>query len=327
MKNLLISGLIGTAVMAGGFYLGMRLAPTPPAKAAPIQTASAPAGTETPAPDAISLDTLRKTSETMMSVSQALDAREKSVAEREQKVKLKEDEIEAERAALDRTHEKFKLLFAEFQQRLQLVEASQLDQLQKQSALYTSMNIDQSIDMIRAMDDPAISRLFSVMDTKPLAKLVSAWKAKYPDDAQRLLKALDGMSRVLPKEEVALNDNPAPSGVGPSDSSTPETPAPATPGADSPTPDAAPATPADSTSTNRSPADSTSSSAVPPADSTSAAPAGSTPSPDANSGTSSATPPSLAPPPDPSSPTDATPASAPAQPDSPKAPVSTATTN
>jgi len=210
-----------------------------------------------------------------MSLNQALQAREKSVALREQKAKEKEDELDAEREALDRAHDHFKTLFNEFQARLQLVEAKQLEELQKQSALYTSMSIEQSIDLIRAMDDPEMTRLFSVMDTKPLSKLVAAWKAKYPNDSQRILSVLDGMSRVLPKEQIAINDAASNATPGSADSAAPA-PAPAqTPErAAAPASDSA-AAPADSNPANATP--SSSPPLEPPADSS--VPAGTSPAP------------------------------------------------
>jgi hypothetical protein len=265
MKNLIIATVFGTAVMAGGFWYGMRIAPKPVAKPPTTAAAQSPGATNepgaTPAADAISVDTLKKTSEEMMTLNQALQDREKKVAEREQKVAQQEDEIRAEREALDRSHDKFKTLFNEFQSRLQLVEANQAADLQKQSELYTTMNIDQSIDLIRAMDDDSMTRLFSVMDTKPLSKLVAAWKVKYPNDSQRLLRALDGMSRVLPKDQIALSDPPASTTTASPDSTAPAaTPDSATPPADAnsvtPAPggsDSPQGTPADSPA----PADST----------------------------------------------------------------------
>jgi hypothetical protein len=255
MKNMIISGLIGTAVMAGGFWYGMRVAPVPPPKPKPVatQTQTPGATAEPAAPDVIGVEALKKTSEAMMTLNQALQAREKNIALREQKAKEKEDELVAERTALDRTHEHFKTLFNEFQTRLHLVEAKQADELQKQATLYTTMSIDQSIELIRAMDDSDMTRLFSVMDTKPLSKLIAAWKAKYPNDSQRILGVLDGMGRVLPKDQIALNDPPSNANAGSPDSPAPapaavpdssvapadSTPAPTTP---SSTPSPAPAT-------------------------------------------------------------------------------------
>ncbi len=223
MKNMIISGLIGTAFMAGGFWYGMRVAPVPPPKpkAVATQTQTPGGSTTAPAPDLIGVEALKKTSEAMMSLNQALQAREKNVALREQKAKEQEDELVAEREALDRAHAHFKTLFNEFQARLQLVEATQTEELQKQSALYTSMSIDQSIDLIRAMDDSDMTRLFSVMDTKPLSKLIAAWKTKYPNDSQRILSVLDGMGRVLPKDQIAINDPPSNSNAGSPDSQPP----------------------------------------------------------------------------------------------------------
>jgi len=247
MKNLAIAGVIGLAFMTGGFWFGMRLMPLPPsrAKEAPVHAPSAQAS----APDPISLEALKKTSQTMMSLNLALQAREQKVTAREQKAKEREDELDAERAALDRSHEKFKLLFGEFQQRLQLVEANQLDQLQKQAALYGAMGTTQSIELVRAMDDASMTRLFSVMDVKPLAKLVAEWKTKYPDDAPRLLRALDGMAQVMPKEKIALSnsttasDSGSPGPSAPSASQTPDASAPdstATPPSNSAATDAPP---------------------------------------------------------------------------------------
>ena len=278
MKNLIISGVIGCLFMAGGFYFGMRLMPVPPPKAKTVAATApgAPANSAAPAPDAISVDTLRKTSETMMALNQALQAREQNVAERERKVKEREDEIIAERQALDRTHERFKVLFNEFQDRLQLVESSQLEQLQKEAELYSSMGSDQSIDLIRAMDDPSMTRLFSVMDTKPLAKLMADWKAKHPEDGPRLLHALNGMASVLPKDKIALSD-PPPDVTGspsaPADSSAPTAaPESATPDAPAqpPVPAAAP-TPSDANPPASAPDSSSASSPSlqPPADATS----------------------------------------------------------
>ncbi len=136
------------------------------------------------------METLKKTSESMMALNLALADREKRVAAREAKLQEEEEELADERATLDASHEKFKALFNDFQNRLELVEANQQEQLQKQVDLYNAMGPDQAIEMIRAMDDATVTRLFSVMDTKPLAKLMTAWKTKYPDDAARLLRTL-----------------------------------------------------------------------------------------------------------------------------------------
>jgi hypothetical protein len=244
MKNLMIAGAVGTLFMAGGFVGGMKFMPKPPVPAPGTTVAGVAAAT--PAPEPISIEALKRTSESMMNLNQALQEREQKVALREQAVKAREDEMDAERAALNNSHDKFKTLFAEFQSRLQLVEASQADELQKQAALYTSMDGDQAVEMIRAMDDPAVTRLFSVIDTKPLSKLVGSWKTKYPVDIPRLLHVLDGMAQVLPKDKMALSDTSvAPDSTSTAAPSSPDA-APA-PDAPAPAPDAttpaAPTTP------------------------------------------------------------------------------------
>jgi hypothetical protein len=300
MKNALIAGVVGLLFMAGGFAVGFKMMPkpkTPPAPPVVAATTMTPPGAAVPmpTPDAISMDTLKKSSESMLSLNLALAQREKQVAAREAKVKEREDELTAERAALDSSHEKFKTLFNDFQGRLQLVEANQLQQLQKQAEFYDAMGPDQSIELIRTMDDNAITRLFSVMDTKPLAKLVSAWKTKYPDDANRLLRALNNTAQVMDKDKMALNDPlntapaatdspapvpaptsqpdssaPAPDSSGPApDSAAPADPAPTNPAPTPPPDPGAPANPASSTtSTDAAPAQ-----PAPGADSTTSAPA------------------------------------------------------
>jgi hypothetical protein len=266
MKNLVIAGVIGLVFMAGSFWFGLRLAPAPPPRAKEASVHEQAQNTAPSKPDPIGLETLKKTSETMMTLNQTLQVREQNVAAREQKAKQREDELNAERAALDRSHEKFKLLFGEFQQRLQLVEASQLDQLQKQAGLYNAMGTTQSIELVRAMDDLSMTRLFSVMDVKPLAKLVAEWKTKYPDDTPRLLQALDGMAQVMPKEKIALSipttapDSASPGSLTPSANQAPDPSAP----------DATPnPTPASGSSSAPAPAVSTPTPALtPPPDST-----------------------------------------------------------
>jgi hypothetical protein len=282
MKNLIIAAVVGTLFMAGGFYVGMRMMPVPPPKATATTAQTTPGATvATPAPDAISIETLKKTSETMMNLNKALQAREQAVAERERKVAQREEELSAEREALDQTHEQFKVLFNQFQSRLQLVEASQMDQLQKEASLYTAMGTEQSIGLIRAMDDADIAKLFSVMDTKPLGKLLADWKAKFPSDGPRLLHALNGMAEVMPKDKIAISDPAPTSNVGapdaPAADATPATaPAPAT---DTSTPATTPGT--SSTDASPSATPDTTPSLAPPADSTSPAPALPTP-PDSN---------------------------------------------
>ncbi len=179
MKILIVAGVVGLIFMIGGFMFALRLKPlpAPSSKAAPT-VAKAAAPVAPPHPDAITIDSLRKTSETMMTLNQALQIREDSVAAREKKVHDREDELAAERGALDRSHAKFKMLYNEFQQRLKLVEENQVEQLQKQAEIYAMMGTTQSIELFRAMDDDSMIRLFSVMDTKPMAKLVAEWKTK-----------------------------------------------------------------------------------------------------------------------------------------------------
>ena len=201
MKNILIGLVVGMLSMGGGFFFGLHLKPIP----APKKAVPAPVAAAAPAPhEAFSVDTLRKTSEDMMDVNDALKAREKTVAAREKKARETEDELAAERAALDRSHDKFKALYAQFQGRLQLVEANEQDQLQRQVIVYNAMDPVQAADLVRNLDDGTVIRLFSMMETKPLARLVSAWKTKYPKDAPRLLLAFDGMGRVVPKDKITL---------------------------------------------------------------------------------------------------------------------------
>jgi flagellar motility protein MotE (MotC chaperone) len=245
MKNYLIVGVVGLIFLAGGFYVGLRLAPLPAPKKNPVQTASK---TPAPTPEAISLETLRKTTEGMMDINQALQAREHDVAAREKRVQEQEEELAAERAALDRSHDKFKDLYSQFQQRLELVDSAEQDQLQRQVVMYNSMDTAQSVDLIRGLDDSTVIRLFSIMDVKPLGKMVSAWKAKYPADAPRLLAVLDGMGRVVPKDKMALPDgasapDAAAAPAAPVETSAP-TDSPATPVADLAAPTAAPDMPA-----------------------------------------------------------------------------------
>jgi hypothetical protein len=278
MKNLIVGAIVGLAFMAGGFWYGLRLKPLPTPQSVAALAATAAAEVKPPAPPPISLDTLKKTSETMMSLNEALQVREKAVADREEKVARREDELGAERTALDASHAKFKELFNEFQQRLVLVEANQADQLQKQADLYTAMGTVQSIDLIRGKDDEAMVRLFSVMDTKPLAKLISDWKTKYPEDAPRLLHVLDAMATVMPKEKIALSEPPA-------------TPIPGSP--DSAAPAAAPAptpTTPDSTSTPAPTPDSASAPAATSSDSTATPSTAAAPAPDAPAVNSNAAP-------------------------------------
>jgi hypothetical protein len=306
MKNALISGIVGLLFMAGGFTIGIQLMPRPkpaPVVIAPPATMTPPgAAVPVPTPNAISLETLKKTSESMMALNLALSDREKRVAEREAAAQAKEDEMAAERAALDASHEKFKALFNDFQSRLQLVEANQMQELQKQAELFGAMGPEQSVEMIRTMDDSTVTRLFSVMDTKPLAKLVSAWKTKYPDDAARLLRALNNTAQVMDKDKIALNDplNGNAGGQGlsaPTPAAAPDAPPPA-PDAPPPAPEpAAPGTPAPDAATPATAPDAT------PANSNSAPP---------DSGAPGSAPAPLAPPADPTAPASPAPIATPA---------------
>ncbi len=289
MKNAIIGGVVGLLFMCGGFFFGLKLKPLP-APPAPVVAAAAPVvNSKTtvvlPKPGTpITVDVLRKTSESMMTLNDALQAREQAIAVREQKVQQREDELAAERGALDRSHAKFKELYNEFQSRLQLVEQNQMAQVQKQADLYTSMGTTQSIDLIRNLDDSAMIRLFSVMDTKPLGKLISEWKAKYPEDVPRIMHNLDGMGQVMPKDKIALNtdaatpapaaptgaspDTAAPDSNAPAPTATPDASAPAAtpaPGADA-TP--APATAPDSSAPAAAPATPPSTDATPAAPTT-----------------------------------------------------------
>jgi hypothetical protein len=287
MKNAIVGGLVGLLFMGGGFYCGLKLKPLPaPVSAPPISIAVAPSkDVFVPPPGTpITLDTLRKTSESMMKLNEALQAREQAVAERERKVQESEDELAAEREALNRSHERFKELYSEFQSRLQLVEANQVDQVQKQADLYASMGTTQSIDLVRAMDDASMIRIFSVMDTKPLGKLIAEWKTKYPEDTPRLLHNLDGMAQVMPKEKIALSDVEPSTPVGPrhpapdAPASTPPDATPAPPAAPDPSaspPSSSGAVPSDTTAPSASPAPSPADAApvpslTPPPDSTAA---------------------------------------------------------
>ena len=90
MKNALITAVVGLLFMSAGFAVGFHLMPKPkpvPAPVAAAPTMVTPPGAAVPVPvaDAITLDTLKKTSESMMSLNVALAEREKRVAEREAK--------------------------------------------------------------------------------------------------------------------------------------------------------------------------------------------------------------------------------------------------
>jgi flagellar motility protein MotE (MotC chaperone) len=270
IKNLAIGGVVGLLFMVGGFFGGMRFVhvPVPKKIAAVATTAKAPAVISR---DAISIDALRKTSQNMMDVNQALQARELAVAAREKKAREREDELDAERAALDRSHAKFKELYTQFEQRLQLVTANESDQMQRQMTIYTTMDPAEAADLLRALDDGTIVRFFSIMDTKPLANLVSAWKAKYPADSTRLLTALTQMGTVMPQDKIALSDPAAPAPV--SDANATPAPAPASDAAPASTDTSANTPPPDTGAPSNASADnSTAPAAAPSADSTASTP-------------------------------------------------------
>jgi flagellar motility protein MotE (MotC chaperone) len=270
IKNLAIGGAVGLLFMVGGFFGGMRFVhvPVPKKIAAVAPTAKAPVAASR---DAISIDALRKTSQNMMDVNQALQARELAVAAREKKAREREDELDAERAALDRSHAKFKELYAQFEQRLQLVTANESDQMQRQMTIYTKMDPAEAADLLRALDDGTIVRFFSIMDTKPLANLVSAWKAKYPADSTRLLTALTQMGTVMPQDKIALSDPAASAPASGADANA--TPAPVADDAPAST-DASANTPPPDTGApaNASADDSTTPAASPTGDSTASTP-------------------------------------------------------
>ena len=269
IRNLAIGGVVGLLFMSGGFFVGMRFVHVPvPKKAVAISLPKAPATAAER--EALSLDALRKTSEGMMDVNQALQAREQAVAAREKKAHERDDELDAERAALDRSHARFHELYDQFQQRLQLVQANEADQLQRQMTIYTTMDPAQAADLLRDLDDGTIVRLFSIMETKSLAKLVAAWKTKYPADSTRLLTALTQMGRVVPQDKIALPDpaTTADANATPSDASSPADASASTAPADGSTPPAA----------------------SPGADTTSSTPADSAPAPTAVPAASDATP-------------------------------------
>ncbi len=237
MKKLLPGAIIGLLFLIGGFGIGLRLAkfPSPPAPKSKVPELAAVVAITAPT-DPITPEALRKTSEGMMELNQSLKTREQQVALREQKAKEQEEELHAEQDALVRSHEKFNQLFLQFQNRLQLVEANQLEQAQRQNEIYQAMDPMQAIDILRGRDDASLTRLFSVMEVKPLAKLIAGWKTKYPDDTARLLGALDAMGQVMPKDKISL-----PEAVPPADSGTPvaasDAAPPANPGAPAPTAD------------------------------------------------------------------------------------------
>jgi outer membrane biosynthesis protein TonB len=198
------------------------------------------------------------------------------------------------------------LLFGEFQKRLQLITANQYAQLQKQATIYSAMEPETSVDMIRAMGDGAVMRLFAVLEEKDLTKIIAAWKEKYPADTQRVLFLLDRMGQVVPADQIAL---PTPAPAAPSDSTSAPAPATAdaTPPVAAPTPDASntPPTPSTPATPDSAPAPAAADSSAapastPPADpSTAPAPAAA----DSSTATASTPPsdPSTAPAPAPAS--------------------------
>ncbi len=260
MKNIIIVALVGLSFLTSGFLAGLRFAPMPkkPVHVAAVKVAPKPVDPKV----AFSVDSLKRASENMQSINDALQAREQAVAAREKAATQKEDELAAERAALDRLHAQFKTLYGQFQQRLQLVTDTETGALQRQVTIFDAMDPAQAIDLVHSLDDSTITRLFALMEDKPLAKIVSAWKQKYPADTARLLTDLNGIGRVVAKAKIDMPDMPpaadtsAPAPPTTTDVSTPPTGAQAETGsntenaAPSPAPDATGAT-----STSPAPAD------------------------------------------------------------------------
>ena len=156
MKAAIIAAVLGLLFMIGGFSAGMFLAPhvavpTPPVVHAP--TAPSPAYDNRPKTSAITPEALRKTSDDLFALNQTLQSKKVELDDFERKLKERSEELKEERAALDRSHKKLSGLFALLQQRLDLVEAKQMDQVQKQVDLFQSMDMPQAIDLMRAMDD------------------------------------------------------------------------------------------------------------------------------------------------------------------------------
>jgi hypothetical protein len=244
MKNILIAALVGISFLTSGFWIGLRFAPMPK-KPAPVVARAAPKPVDPKV--AFSVDSLKRASENMLSINDALKAREQAVAAREKKAAQTEDELAAERAALDRVHAHFQRLYAEFQKRLDLVTDTETGALQRQVTIFGAMDPAQAVDLVRELDDSTVTRLFALMEDKPLAKLASAWKTKYPADSARLLLDLNGMGRVMARDKVDLPDaaqdadstTPAPpdsTDVSTPGSAAPNTDAAAAPAADNPAP-------------------------------------------------------------------------------------------
>ncbi len=239
MKNIIICVLVGVSFLTSGFWVGLRFAPMPK-KPAPVAATANPAATPVATREAFSLDSLKRTSENMLSINDALQAREQAVAVRESKVAQQEDELTAERAAMDRLHARFHELYSEFQKRLQLVTDTETGALQRQVVIYSSMDPAQAVDLVRTLDDSTVTRLFVLMEDKPLAKIVSAWKQKYPAETPRLLADLNDMGRVVAKDKIDLPDaQPAEDGATPAPPASTDVNAPAS---DAATPAPAPET-------------------------------------------------------------------------------------
>jgi len=79
MKNAIIGGVVGLLFMCGGFFFGLKLKPLPVPKPPVVVAAPAPEPKDKvvmPKPGSpITIDALRKTSESMMSLNEALQDR------------------------------------------------------------------------------------------------------------------------------------------------------------------------------------------------------------------------------------------------------------
>ncbi len=84
MKNMIIAGVVGLLFMVGGFFVGGKLAPKPPAPTPKPVVVTPPADpTIPPTTGTVTMDAMRKASESMMNLNAALREREQKVTEQE----------------------------------------------------------------------------------------------------------------------------------------------------------------------------------------------------------------------------------------------------
>jgi flagellar motility protein MotE (MotC chaperone) len=149
----------------------------------------------------LSQESLEKISQELAQWSNELKKREKNLIALDEDLVRREKLLAAEQEALIKRRESLAGLQKKLEERIITVQKTETESYTKLALFYSTMKPDTTLEILRAMKDDDVAKMFAFMPEKTRLKLMNAWSGKYPQELARVTKISEKFYNVVKEYE------------------------------------------------------------------------------------------------------------------------------